>query len=491
MIRLSDAHVREIDLASGPQPPIPDSQRPASSETTPPNTFESIKSQHRKRPSSESGRVLLAATAAANSAGHAGAASLSDRSSVKSVKASQYWTGLQHVEAKLTVRQNAADVAKTRAEQVDTSSWPIGGVPMLPSASDTAAERGPPRTLLVDDDDDSDDDSEEDAAGGRMYPAQPGGQLPGITLYDRSLRIHHRGSASDSNIISNAGDAVAAVAAAAPSSSGDVRSSTALRSAQLDEQLQQRGNPRQGRPKIRPGQSRSSEWSRTRSNTFQLTANVALMSRGPTTHVMPYPLPADMVSPLTLDVLRWSDVPSAVTGWSRILGVEQTMSAGPVTTSALSSSRLSPSSPSPTIRLKVSLTVLAFLQYRVEMQRVTIDVDVARPLGMEANVELHLCSSNESDAPAGGANNIPILDPSLRPSLAQERNSAALDLEYPTGFVIPAPHVGGCVPRVLLSDQPQHPHGLTPYDATGDGGAWTFSYRGGEDHRIGYFGAEV
>lgn len=535
MIRLSDAHVREIDLASTPLPlqnPSSTAQQHAGTAgemgpPLPPAPHESVKSHHRKRPSSESGRILLAAaTSNAASGHHSGSmgSGASDRNSVKASKTHQYWTGLQHVEARLTVRQDSEEVLRSRGSQYirptllpTSSDPPVGSIPMMPSNSDSAAERRQVRPLVIDDEDSSDDtDSDYDAADANGITA--GSEFPGVTLHDRSVRIRHRGSASDPNIVSNANEAMAAHAArtAAPASV------SALGAAGTDPRSAQQ------QQRQRPEKLRTAVWSprHLRSNTFQLSANVTLVSRGTTTHILPYPLPADMVSPPTLEVLHWSDVPKAVTGWSRILGVEQTMSTGPLTMTAMKrDSRLGTlpaggSSPTAaSIRLKLSLTAMAFLQYRVEMKRVTVDVNVARPLGMEPNVELHLCPP---PGPEGGDTGIstspqgqyqqqqqgPILDSSLRPSLSEERNSTTLDLEYPTSFVLAASHVGGCTPRTLLGDESgptpssssRHKslsanapsgRGYSPYDAAGDGGAWCFSYKGGEDYRIEYFGAEV
>lgn len=513
MIRLSDAHVREIDLASGPLPstadplrsgsPYSDTARPDAEGTLSTHAYDTVK-QHRKRPSSESGRILLnAAIVGSSTQGGGGAASAAGASTGAThsptaerlkTKANQYWTGLQHVEARLTVRQSADEAESARSEHFHlppamTAKPLVGGVPMMPSASDSAADRGPgkmPHVALDEGDDDSSDDSdgyEEPMGSSRRAASGGGADFPGVTLYDRSIRAHRRGSASDSNIVTNASQTMAAAQATATAS--------------MARQASRHSQPSKSK-------SRLPDTVRGPSNTFQLTANVALLSRGSTTLVLPYPLPADMVNPLTLDILQWSGVPKAVTGWSRILGVEQTMSAGPLSTSALGARHSRIGSP-PTIattagkiRLKVSLTVMAFLQYRVETQRVTIDVDITRPWGMEPNVELHLCPPDVVDK---NVEQQPILDASIRPTLSEDRRSAAVDLEYPTGFVIPSPHVGGCISRTLLGDDkprkeaglslPAGKVGITPFEAVGDGGAWAFSYRGGEDHRIAYFGAEV
>lgn len=240
------------------------------------------------------------------------------------------------------------------------------------------------------------------------------------------------------------------------------------------------------------------------------------------------------------------------------------------------------------VRLRLSLTVLAFSQYRVEMQRTTFRVDVKMPPGMGFDTELQLCptlhdglddaGAMRPDGHAGGgrstASGYPtaVLDPTLRPSLANETLRMRLDLDYLTGFILPSSLPGGSIPRTLfsplpsrLSNTPVHSHGhahartrtsspmgsaeggmtlggasssagtpasspgsnhagttayfgpgpetrssaagldradygshnqpappdLSPFEAAGDGGAWAFSWRGGNDYRICYFGAEV
>lgn len=58
---------------------------------------------------------------------------------------------------------------------------------------------------------------------------------------------------------------------------------------------------------------------------FVLSAKVALLTRGNITRVISYPIPADLDSP-PLERLVCSQVPQAVTGWSRVLGLERASS---------------------------------------------------------------------------------------------------------------------------------------------------------------------
>ncbi|CAO1638863.1 unnamed protein product [Sympodiomycopsis kandeliae] len=525
MIRLSDAHVREIDLLSAPfSNPDGSGSRLQNSQglygdTTTASAGESHKLHHRKRPSSESGRVLMAAS----TGGHA-----TTSQSNKTTKASQYWIGLQHVQARLTIRQ---DVSQASAEQTrHRDAFPLtkaanetdrvttrarGGVAMVPTLSDSAARSVSTNPLLADD---ADSSMESDGEGGIAAPRykKPSADFPGVTLYDRSIRAHHRGSASDSDILNT----IAAAQGIAPETQPTTQDTLGSSQFRNDHQWHQASTDAR-----RLAGQNSAPSARPKENFFDLTAHVTVMSRGQSTHVLPWPLPADMADPPTLDIVNWSGLPNAVTGWSRVLGVEQVMTAGPQAASTLSTlprreSRNTPPSGTAanTIRLRVSLTLVAFLEYKVEMQRVTVHVDVPRPLDLMPNAEMHLCSPGDAndtvpilgpDSAPCGRQPIPNLDSSLRTTLQASQHQAEMDLDYPMGFIAPTSQVGGSIDGRILGTSMGSPREdqrstentstaatvamkeVIPYEAAGDGGAWTFTYRGGDDYRICYVGAEV
>lgn len=271
---------------------------------------------------------------------------------------------------------------------------------------------------------------------------------------------------------------------------------------------------------------------------FDLKASVALVTRGQVTRVFPHPLPQDLASASPLSSLRWSAVPHAVTAWSRVLGLERAMTSGPVPTSHLTAQRKESHHQRPplthmwpsrsmrplqaqagtlsTAKLQISLTVLAFTPYKIEMQRVTFGLDnVALPKEFAPNIELELRSSTKptrnSPTATQKLHQLPVLDPSLRSSLASGYHKDAIDLEYPSGFLLPSPQVGGHIPRTVISITPSHkenknlnemtsdasssclvaPEDTSPWEAGGDGGAWIFTHRGGDDWRVSFVGAEV
>ena len=148
-----------------------------------------------------------------------------------------------------------------------------------------------------------------------------------------------------------------------------------------------------------------------------ISVKVALASRGSLTHVLQLPLASNLMVTPPLAVMQWTDVPNAVSGWARVLGVERASSTGPTPLSHLSQSTavssasgtllsslgqtlaaqpkqgapsLNPGRKSHRLILHVGVTCAAFLASRIEARKVSFRVPVNVDFDVSSEHELEL-----------------------------------------------------------------------------------------------------
>lgn len=460
IIRLSDSNVRELDLMPMPPPGTPSGSlgRTAGAGLSFTDA-EPFAATHR--------------SASSSSHSHHRSSSL-DYSKDLNASTKQNWVGVHPVEARIILRQKAVR-APVRGDTSTSSSTPMSGP--TPAAWSSAAqtdtrpglhptESGRPSSSLINSRQHS---REKDlprapAPQGLSFPARPFGEDGRIVMDDSS--------SSELSDDEHLGFPVQDVSRALALSDTEL---VAVSASGLG---------------TATSPARRGISSGTSSPTGQvLTANVVLLSRGKTTQVLPLPLPADLAHPRPLGVLHWSDAPTAVTAFGRIVGVERASSTGAMTTTSLgaaaSRSRdghhhagFQPQS----IVLRMSLTALAFLSSRVEMKRTTLRVEVplSTAFASDAELELRPCHSPDADPDSG-----PVVDPIARPSLANPTVSTEAELEYRCGMLLATPANGGAPANTT------GPVSFSPPGAAGDAGAFAFDWRGGNDYRVFYVGAEV
>ncbi|CAO1614929.1 unnamed protein product [Parajaminaea phylloscopi] len=467
IIRLSDSRVRELDRAPFPD----DCGHLLTSSRSSPRSADALRPHHQRKQSS--GDLV---------------ASLERMAPAKAHRAQQIWVGVDSVEARVGIvhRSSSADEAMLSAEGPDSkeghfssaAKW-FANRPSLPRGLLRQDARG--RTLDA-------SDSDSDDADDFIDPNLPHFGAVQLQDYGHVSPASQRSTSVERQLASTARDST-------------------------------------------PGTSARSYEGTTKEVLCELSATVTLLSRGHTTQVFPHPMPTELGEQDPLEQLIWGGVPQAVTAWSRVLGIERASSRGSVTARSLASQESTrraqrsrrtqpssewpldsdsprPSDPFPTVNVKLSLTVLAFLPFRVEMQRITIVVhEVTLPDRIPEDAELELRSPSSTVAEgrlSSAMESLPVVDPSTRPTLSMQYNKAALDFEYPIGFLVPCANAGGITGESLSSylyATPQsrarkHPVSRLseyrgPTEAAGDGGAWAFSHRGGDDWRICYVGAEV
>ncbi|CEH12447.1 hypothetical protein CBOM_00428 [Ceraceosorus bombacis] len=220
-----------------------------------------------------------------------------------------------------------------------------------------------------------------------------------------------------------------------------------------------------------------------------IQASLALFSKGAATEILPLPLPANLTSCRPIASLKWTSTPQSVTAWARIVGLERARTAGAAhilgsSSATRPSSRESNGEGLHQVTLHVSVTLVAFLPSRIEMKRVTVRKEVELPFQCSKDAELSLSPPPPAyldDLKVSG----PVLDSRLRPTLGERCSSAEVEHEYLCGSLLVAPQAGGYAPTAV------GPHPWRPNEAAGDGGVWGFDWRGGEDYRLFYVGAEV
>lgn len=245
-----------------------------------------------------------------------------------------------------------------------------------------------------------------------------------------------------------------------------------------------------------------------------VSANLALLSKGLFTQIFPSPLPPDLTKPRPLGLLEWSEPPSAVTGLARVVGIERESSRGFTSTSNLRSSSGSnptstsknpsqhPHQHSSSVILRISVTAIGFISSssspRVEMQRTTIRTQSILPFKLDSSYELEInpyplatfssTVSNKSKSKSQlslestlsnsiGNERGPNLDLGERTSLQKTQNIMELEMDYLGGMLLSSP-VNGSRSHPSLGNKHWRPE-----ESAGDGGAFGWSYRGGEDYR--------
>lgn len=240
-----------------------------------------------------------------------------------------------------------------------------------------------------------------------------------------------------------------------------------------------------------------------------VSASLALLSKGLFTHILPSPLPPDLTKPKPLALLEWSEPPSAVTGLARVVGIERESSRGFTSTSNLRSSSGSNSTStsrnpsqhshqnSSSVILRISVTAIGFISSssspRIEMQRTTIRTQSILPFKLDSSYELEInpyplatISSTKSKSQLSlestlsnsiGNERGPNLDLGERVSLQKTQNLMGLELDYFGGMLLSSPANGSRSHPALGNKH------WRPEESAGDGGAFGWSYRGGEDYR--------
>jgi len=139
-----------------------------------------------------------------------------------------------------------------------------------------------------------------------------------------------------------------------------------------------------------------------------VSASLALVTKGMTTQILPLPLPADLTKPKPMDVLNWSSVPNAVSGWARVVGLERERTTGGVSAANMghnkrrqSRGHLTPdfnhnnvasgaAGAVESIILHLNVTVLAFMASRVESQRTRVRMHVSLNFSLLRDAEIEL-----------------------------------------------------------------------------------------------------
>jgi hypothetical protein len=209
-----------------------------------------------------------------------------------------------------------------------------------------------------------------------------------------------------------------------------------------------------------------------------LQARIALLTKGVNSHLFALPLSWDLHQQRPLGVFTWSDVPSAVMAWSKVIGLERDLSSGPISISSLGASRKKAAAEvGNAVTLHVNMTAVAFLSSRIELKRKRIKVVVKVPFVFNRDSELELEPIAKEDE----------RDEVVARFIAEEKEeetetttevvvSAEEDLEYLCG---------------LLSVTPKGYEFAKPWEAGSDAGAWAFDWRGANDYRLFFVSAQV
>ncbi len=118
-----------------------------------------------------------------------------------------------------------------------------------------------------------------------------------------------------------------------------------------------------------------------------VSAKLALASRGSLTHVLRLPLPANLADANPIAVLQWSDTPNAVSGWSRVLGIERASTIGATTLGKLEQANTRKNN---SLVLHVGVTCVAFLPSRIESRKVSFKITVEVDFDLLPDSELEL-----------------------------------------------------------------------------------------------------
>ena len=203
-----------------------------------------------------------------------------------------------------------------------------------------------------------------------------------------------------------------------------------------------------------------------------LYAKVAVLSKGKSSHIYPLPLSSELHLQRPLGVIKWSDTPSAVTAWSRVVGLERDLSSGPISISSLGAGATQSNSAdvNSTVHLHVSVTVIAQHTTSIEMKRKRVKVRVKLPFVFNRDSELEL---------------EPIVREGMREEVKKDldedleeagESSHQKEMEYACGMLDIV--AGG------------HSH-IKPWEAGGDAGLWAYDWRGVDDYRLFFVGAHV
>lgn len=211
-----------------------------------------------------------------------------------------------------------------------------------------------------------------------------------------------------------------------------------------------------------------------------LHARVALLTKGINSYLFPLPLSWDLLQQRPLGVYAWSDTPTAVMAWSKVIGLERDLSSGPISISSLGSSRKKAAEVGNAVTLHVTVTAVAFLSSKIELKRKRIKVQIKVPFVFNRDSELELeplAKEEEMDdrlRDKAGAEEEDIEEES---EVAAEAAAAVeQELEYLCG---------------LLSVAPEGHDVAKPWEAGSDAGAWAFDWRGANDFRLFFVSARV
>ncbi|CAD6963694.1 unnamed protein product [Tilletia controversa] len=566
VIRLTDLNVRDFDLASN--------------FTLPPQVW-----QQRTSPDLRGSALADDASNFAldphSSVGGRGATSNSQHRRTSSSSQSQMverqnWIGMQTVDVKIMLKQSpspnlAQDLsafeggvpmaashsaettfgrsggAENGRGNLDMRPTPVFTSVLSPNAAseqhafDLGAHRSPPRpstmqpsrsssstgeseSTTTNEDDDSADGNNEDLDRSEVIYTATGRRA--VALRDRSVHLTS-GSRSDPTltVVDRAGGPTPREAVALP------KRNAALR---------RRDREKQGETD-NPGKL--------------VSTSIVLITKGPTTQILPLPLPADLCKPKALDVLNWSGVPNAVSAWARVVGLERERTTGAVSTADIGSRSNGRAMPprgsgddygaTSTIILHLSVTALAFMASKVESQRtrVRVHISLSFPLLRDAEIELlpvldallptpvptavRLPAHHQRTQSGGGAEN-GSHQPEMGIKMKMNPRAYALGVSRANDLCICAdpPRVVGS--NSSASDAARRrslaePHGRAeqefeylsgslvglphrggvraasiaavdvcrPWEMRGNGGVLGWDWRGGRDYRLFFVGAEV
>lgn len=495
MIRVSDSHVREIELLpaslmTGVSPAISSSPSMASLSRDgtlmePPNS--------QRRPRSID--------------------ALAEKSTIKSP-----WVGVSTVEARINFRQrkNEEDGAEATAEENLSSSRPStmrsasgGFYRLAPTAAawkqsnrSSHPGRSNPRSQRQA----ASESTATASARDKSLPAVPAPQSlsfdpdldSGSTRRDESYGTSSSGhiagaevftsdSSSDDYDLEERGEALRSMSLGENGGSNPMSAATSPSSSP----------PPPSRSFMRYKSKKAAQLTQEEAeSTHTISASLALMSKGLFTQVLPSPLPPVLTRPKPLGFLEWSSIPSAVTGMARVVGIERQSSKGFTTTSNLRShgspANSHPQGPvnhnsdrnSSMVILRINVTAIAFITSsspsRIEMKRTLVKLNHNLPFKLYPSCELQISlppTISPQLQPASSERG-PILDSSERTSLSLEENQSALEIDYLGGMLLNSPFNGGGIKG--NSSLGKH---WRPEESAGDGGAFGWSWRGGDDYR--------
>ncbi|UZJ51661.1 hypothetical protein CBS101457_000981 [Exobasidium rhododendri] len=205
-----------------------------------------------------------------------------------------------------------------------------------------------------------------------------------------------------------------------------------------------------------------------------LVANIAIVSKGNTSLLYPLPLPWNSPQQRLLGSFQWSETPTAVTAWSKVIGLERDFSSGGISINSLgSSSKINKKvEVQNMLMLHVRVTAVAFLPSRVERKKLLVKVQIKVPFSFNRDSELELESMTTEREQQFGDDGYEDEDEEK----AEEAELNHLELEYLCG---------------MLNVAPRGNQTIKPWEAAGDGGIWGFDWRGADDFRLFYVSARV